>query len=236
MYKIPLAILAVLASVAAVFFYTTADERDQPARRGLVLESGPTPSASASSSVASVNAPLPAVRSNSTNNRLVIGRISSNVPKYLPRLQAMANYLSIKMAGQGFSGIDIRIVDTLEEMTELFRNGEVDIVSETAFGAIELERDGLAEMLLREWKGGVPSYTSVIFVRRDSGIDSLDDLVGRSIAFEERSSTSAYLVPRSLLARADTIWLSLTAPPPGRRLAASASASPMTATAAVAAP
>jgi len=57
-------------------------------------------------------------------------------------------------------------------------------------------------MMLREWKGGVPAYTSIIFVRRDSGIDDLGDLVGRSIAFEERSSTSAYLVPRSLLARA----------------------------------
>ncbi len=145
-------------------------------------------------------------------NRLVIGRISTNVSKYLPRLQAMANYLSLEFAGQGFSGVDIRLVDTLEEMTELFRRGEVDLVSETAFGAIELERDGLAEMMLREWKGGVSSYTSIIFVRRDSGIDSLGDLVGRSIAFEERSSTSAYLVPRSLLARAGYNMVELTDP------------------------
>jgi len=133
----------------------------------------------------------------------------------------MASYLSIELAGQGISGIDIRIVDTLEEMTELFYNGEVDLVSETAFGAIELERDGLAEMMLREWKGGVPSYTSVIFVRRDSGIDSLDDLVGRNIAFEERGSTSAYLVPRSLLARAGFNMVELSdarTPPPGNSI------------------
>ncbi len=210
MYKIPLAVLAVLVSGAAFLFYLSADEDKQPRRSGVVLEStsSPTftesrsPSIPESRSVAGLGAPLPAVRSTPSGNRLVLGRISSNVPKYLPRLQAMANYLSIELAGQGISGIDIRMVDTLEEMTQLFLAGEVDLVSETAFGAIELERDGLAEMMLREWKGGVPAYTSIIFVRRDSGINTIGDLVGHRIAFEERSSTSAYLVPRSLLARA----------------------------------
>jgi len=217
MQKTLLAFAAVLVSGAALFFFITADDGSQSGRRGLVLESASPPSVSESRTVSSVSAPLPAVRPSSFGNRLVLGRITTNVSKYLPRLQAMANSLSIELAGQGISGVDIRMVDTLEEMTELFLAGEVDLVSETAFGAIELERDGLAEMMLREWKGGVPSYTSIIFVRRDSGIDSLDDLVGRRIAFEERSSTSAYLVPRSLLARAGYNMVELSdpvAPPP----------------------
>ena len=212
MYKIPLAVVAVLVSGAALFFYFSADESSPQRPRGVVIESTSPPPVSESRSVAGLSNPLPAIRPTSAGSRLVIGRISSNVDKYLPRLQAMANYLSIELAGQGFSGVDIRMVDTLEEMTELFRNGEVDFVSETAFGAIELERDGLAEMMLLEWKGGVPSYTSIIFARRDSGIDSLDDLVGQSIAFEERSSTSAYLVPRSMLARAGFNMVELTDP------------------------
>ena len=212
MYKIPLAVLAALLTGVAFFFYFSDDDGSQPVRRGVVLESTPPSASSEARPVAALSTPLPAVRSTSSGNRLVLGRISSNVPKYLPRLQAMANYLSIELAGQGFSGVEIRMVDTLDEMTQLFLAGEVDLVSETAFGAIELERDGLAEMMLREWKGGVPAYTSIIFVRRDSGIDDLGDLVGRSIAFEERSSTSAYLVPRSLLARAGYSMVELTDP------------------------
>jgi len=202
MYKAPLIALAILLSGVAGYFFSSANGSDQQGRPGLVIESTSRSTVPESRAVAGLSTPLPAVRTSPIGNRLVIGRISTNVNKYRPRLQAMASYLSIEMAGQGITGVDIRLVDTLEEMTELFRTGEVDLVSETAFGAIELERDGLSEMLLREWKGGVPDYNSVIFVRRDSGIDSLDDLVGRSIAFEDRSSTSAYLVPRSLLARA----------------------------------
>lgn len=114
----------------------------------------------------------------------------------------MADYLSAELAGYGIAGVDIRLTDTLEEMRELFRTGEVDLVSETAFGAIELERDGLAQMLLREWKSGVAAYSTVIFARRDSGIAGINDLVGRSLAFEDRGSTSGYLVPRAYLARA----------------------------------
>lgn len=217
MYKYSIGIIAVLISGVALFFFVSADEEAKVPRRGLVIESTSRSAAPETRTLASVNAPLPAVRSSRAANRLVIGRITTNVPKYLPRLQAMANYLSIEFAGHGISGVDIRMVATVEEMAELFRAGEVDLVSETAFGAIELERDGLSEMLLREWKGGVPEYTSVIFARRGSGIDSLDDLVGRRIAFEERGSTSAYLVPRSLLARAGYNMVELTdpvAPPP----------------------
>ena len=213
-----LAVLAVLASGIALFLNFAGDEDGRSGRHGLVLESASPPSVPQSRAVASVSAPLPLVRSTPLGNRLVIGRISTNVRKYGPRLQAMANYLSIELARQGISGVDIRLADTVEEMAELFRTGEVDLVSETAFGAIALERGDLSEMMLREWKSGVASYTSVIFVRRDSGIDSLDDLVGRSIAFEDRGSTSAYLVPRSLLARAGYNLVELADPvasPPG---------------------
>ena len=212
MYKVPLIALAILLSGVAGYFISSADKNDQRGRPGLVIESTARSTVPEARAVAGLSAPLPAVRTSPIGNRLVIGRISTNIEKYRPRLQAMASYLSIEMAGQGITGVDIRLVGTLEEMRELFRAGEVDMVSETAFGAIELERDGLSEMLLREWKGGVPEYTSVIFVRRDSGIDSLDDLVGQSIAFEDRSSTSAYLVPRSLLARAGYNMVELTDP------------------------
>jgi phosphonate transport system substrate-binding protein len=44
-------------------------------------------------------------------------------------------------------------------------------------------------------RNGVSRYRTVFFVRRDSGIDSLDDLRGRSVAFQNTSSPSAYFIP-----------------------------------------
>ena len=53
--------------------------------------------------------------------------------------------------------------------------------------------------MLRRWKRGVGSYHSVIFVPADSNIQSLDDLRGHSIAFQEPESTSGFLLPAGML-------------------------------------
>ena len=144
--------------------------------------------------------------------RLVIGRISSNARKHWPRLEAMAEYLSVELADKGVSGVDVVMVDTPEEMRELFRTGQVDFISETAFQALELSEDGLAEMLMREWKSGVPVYNTLIFTHRDSGIRSLRDLVGRTMVFEDAGSTSGYLIPRAALARQGLTLTELSGP------------------------
>lgn len=46
---------------------------------------------------------------------------------------------------------------------------------------------------------GVPSYHTIIFVHNDSEIQSLEDLVGKTIAFEDAGSTSAYFLPSAEL-------------------------------------
>jgi phosphonate transport system substrate-binding protein len=80
-------------------------------------------------------------------------------------------------------------------MTSYLRRGRVDWVTETAANAMRLESRAGARPLLLTERNGVSDYRTLIFVRRDSGIDSLDDLHGRSVAFQNTSSTSAYVVP-----------------------------------------
>lgn len=55
-----------------------------------------------------------------------------------------------------------------------------------------------AHAILGELYNGKPYYTSRIFVRKDSGIKSLDDLRGKSIAFVDPISSSGYLYPLNL--------------------------------------
>jgi phosphonate transport system substrate-binding protein len=49
-----------------------------------------------------------------------------------------------------------------------------------------------------QWHGNT-SYTSRIYVRKDSGIRTLEDLRGKSIAFVDPSSASGYVYPMVLL-------------------------------------
>ena len=55
-----------------------------------------------------------------------------------------------------------------------------------------------AEVLLGEVYGDSSSYTSKIFVRKDSGFDSLEDLKFKSIAFVDPISSSGYLYPLTI--------------------------------------
>ncbi len=46
------------------------------------------------------------------------------------------------------------------------------------------------------------TYKGIIFVRADSGINSIKDLKGKSFAFADRTSTSGYLYPAGLMKEA----------------------------------
>jgi phosphonate transport system substrate-binding protein len=63
-----------------------------------------------------------------------------------------------------------------------------------------LDTNGGVEPLFvaREADGGI-SYISVMVVRADSGITSLEQMRGKSLAWADPNSTSGYLVPRSEL-------------------------------------
>jgi len=79
----------------------------------------------------------------------------------------------------------------------------VEFVIETVF-ASQLLRDrsgGGLEPGLVLVRGGRREYRSVFVARKDSGIDSLDDLRGRTLVLEALRSTSAFALPRAELAR-----------------------------------
>lgn len=130
---------------------------------------------------------------------LVIGRVSSDPVKTLPRLQVLSVYLADQLAPLGITGSQAIIARSNAEMLLLLRSGQVDAVSETVMSAFMFADEADAELLMREWKRGVSSYRSVLFSRTDSGIETLDDLRGRVVAFEDRGSTSGFLIPMAML-------------------------------------
>ena len=132
---------------------------------------------------------------------IVVGRISEDAKKHFSRLKGMADYLTKRLTGDNSQTGKAVVAPDLPEMIRQFRNDQVDIISETLFAALELAEKAGAEILLREWKKGIASYRTVFFVRKDGPIRSLADLVGRKVAFEDEGSTSAFLVPMTVLRR-----------------------------------
>lgn len=126
---------------------------------------------------------------------LVLGRISDDPRAHYEQLKPLLDYVVPRMADVGITEGRILMARDLQQMTSYLRRDRVDWVTETAANAVRLaDRAGAQPLLLTE-RNGVSKYRSLLFVRRDSGIAGLDDLRGRSIAFQNTSSTSAYAVP-----------------------------------------
>jgi len=143
---------------------------------------------------------------------IVIGRVSDNPQKHYKKMKPMADYLAKHLKDMGINNVRVLLAANGEQMAQYMRQGKVDIATETAFLASYLRDKAGAEPILKTWRKGAPSYHTVFFVRKDSGINNLIDLMGKTIAFEEPRSTSAYIVPASVFIQKGFKLIELSSP------------------------
>ena len=130
---------------------------------------------------------------------LVLGRISDDPRAHYEQLKPLLDYVVPRMADVGIREGRILMARDVQQMNSYLRRGRVDWVTETAGTGMLLDQGSGATPLLLTERDGVSKYTTVFFARSDSGIRSLDDLRGRSVAFQNPYSTSAYYVPAAEL-------------------------------------
>ncbi|WP_375753918.1 phosphate/phosphite/phosphonate ABC transporter substrate-binding protein [Vibrio sp. HN007] len=134
-----------------------------------------------------------------SEDKLVIGIISSKAKKHIKNTTPLANYLAGKLKDQGIKTAEVWVHNSPQQMGQWLQAGHVDLVSETIFSGLTLQQEHGASIELLRWKKQVDSYNSIIFAHQDSGINNLDDLIGKVIAFEDKGSTSGYYVPAAIL-------------------------------------
>jgi phosphonate transport system substrate-binding protein len=126
---------------------------------------------------------------------LVLGSVSDDPRADYVQLKALLDYVVPRMADVGIREGRVLMARDVQQMASYLRRGRVDWVAGTAGTAVQLEQRAGAQPLVVSDRGGASSCRGLIFVRADSGITALDDLHGRSIAFERALSTDGYLVP-----------------------------------------
>jgi phosphonate transport system substrate-binding protein len=151
-------------------------------------------------------------RLDNTDRILVVGRVTSTPHKDYPRFGRFAGYLAERLGDLGIDDWRIQFAKDNALMIELLRDGIVDLIPETIFSALLYADQADAELLLREWRDGVATYRSVLFARKSSAIRELADLRGKTIAFEDTGSSTAYFVPRAEIEAAGLSLVELTRP------------------------
>ena len=114
-----------------------------------------------------------------------------NPEKLIGDIEQVTQYL------EGELGIPVEGYVTQDHAAavEALRNSEADVSFMGALPYVLAHDQVGAEVILAEVYRGSPIYTGRIFVRADSGIETLADLEGKSIAFADPISESGYLYP-----------------------------------------
>jgi phosphonate transport system substrate-binding protein len=114
----------------------------------------------------------------------------------------------LMVAGEAFGaalgkliGVPIRVTVASDyaAVVEALRNRTADLAFVHPAGYVLANREAKAMIVAKDQWHGNTSYTSRIYVRKESGLKTLEDLRGKTIAFVDPSSTSGYVYPMVML-------------------------------------
>lgn len=148
----------------------------------------------------------------SDRKTLVFGRVFDDPVRAIKDRQEFVDYLAKKLAPQGITGGRILVVEKIHMLAQALREDKVDLFHDSVVPTMVLAKQAGAVPILRQWKYGTPTYSGLIVVRKDSGINSLADLKGKRVAFEEPHSTSATILPRMMLEEAKLPLMEIKSP------------------------
>lgn len=97
---------------------------------------------------------------------------------------------------------DIKVGQTYATVIEAICSHVVEIAWFGAASYLPAQQRGCAELLAVDVNKGASVYYSGIYARKDSGISTLADLRGRSMAFGDANSTSSFVYPVAMIVAA----------------------------------
>ena len=135
--------------------------------------------------------------------KLTIGRATDNVIQEHGRLFPIAQYLASRLGAErkieGTVYLDGQNSDQL--IIKEVMNGNLHLVFESPFSAALYQKTCDMIPLVLVKREDLVEYKSYVFVRKDSEIETMDDLLGKKIAFEDPTSTSSFRWPLSNLTK-----------------------------------
>jgi phosphonate transport system substrate-binding protein len=128
--------------------------------------------------------------------RLGVGMFQPDREKNDATYRPLADHLAQRLGRP----VQLRTVDSWEGLAKSLANGETDLALMGPWGYVLAHHHAQAQVVSTILYQGKPEYFALIVTHPDSGLDSIDDLLGakgrgRSFAFGDKGSTSGYLIP-----------------------------------------
>ena len=121
---------------------------------------------------------------------------------------------ALKEAGDAFartitqvSGVPVKaiVASDYAGVIEALRSKRVDLAFVHPVGYVLANREAGCHILVRDVWQGKTAYTARFYVRKDRGIQRVEDLRGKTVAFVDPASSSGYIYPMVLLIKQNLV-------------------------------
>ncbi len=132
-------------------------------------------------------------------DKLIIGLIPEmNVFIQQQRFQPLADYLTQKLGVK----VELTMLSRYGNIVHRLRDAKVDAAFLGSFtGTLSISQLGVEPLARPVNLDGTSTYLGYIFVRKDSGIRTVADMKGKTMAFVERATTAGYIFPLAYFKR-----------------------------------
>ena len=103
----------------------------------------------------------------------------------------LADYLAKRLGRE----VKLFTVDTWEGLAKSLANGETDLSLMGPWGYVLANHEAGAQVVSTILYEGKPEYFAITITNPKLGINTLEDLKGKTFAFGDKGSTSGYLIP-----------------------------------------
>ncbi|WP_283746007.1 phosphate/phosphite/phosphonate ABC transporter substrate-binding protein [Sideroxydans sp. CL21] len=119
-----------------------------------------------------------------------------NASTIIKNNQPLKDYLEVTLGKK----IELIVTTDYSSMIEAMRHGRIDLAY---FGPLSYvlarQRSEIEPFVALKSKGST-TYQSVVIANVASGIQKIEDIKGKDVAFGDKASTSSHLIPKSMLA------------------------------------
>ncbi|NQY95496.1 MAG: phosphate/phosphite/phosphonate ABC transporter substrate-binding protein, partial [Campylobacteraceae bacterium] len=129
---------------------------------------------------------------------ITIGTIDSEPENKFLKFEPLSKYIQKNLNNKNIK-INTEIPKDINTAINLILSNKLDIFIDSVYPTILVQEKTDISIEAKRWKKGSEGYNSIIFTKKDSTINSIKDLVGKKIAFEDEFSTSAYYIPRKVI-------------------------------------
>lgn len=123
--------------------------------------------------------------------RFGVGLFQPDKEKNDATYRPLAGYLAKRLGRE----VKLFTVDTWEGLAKSLANGETDLSLMGPWGYVLANHEAGAQVVSTILYDGKPEYFAITVTHPRSGINTLEDLKGRTFAFGDKGSTSGYLIP-----------------------------------------